>query len=47
MVNEQGNRFFADERPNWRKAALAVADEIDTKPDEWLSLTRGEPSNGR
>lgn len=36
--DEQGNRYFLGDRPNWKKAALAVIAEIDDKPDEWAAL---------
>jgi hypothetical protein len=45
FVDEQGNRYFGGERPNWKSAALAVSDEIDSKPDDWAALL-GMPAEG-
>lgn len=38
FVDEQGNRYFAGKKPNWKGAALACHDEISDKPDEWADL---------
>ncbi len=45
LHDEQANRHFQGDRPNWRKASSAIFDEIDNKPDEWraaIARARGE-----
>lgn len=38
MCDEPGNQYFRGERPSWKRAALAVVDEVDSKPDRWEEL---------
>ena len=38
FVDEQVDAFYLGKRPNWKQAATAVFDEIDSKPVAWRAV---------